>query len=392
MGSGFTHIKLKLSRPVTLQDIQEKFIRITYIDDPKYGEYSVDLFTQHAGSRVTFIQDENGNTIQMYTAHALSDFAVGEVNPLYAYDSSMTESDGTIISGGLWHTDTSDDVDPQSWAVHNWNRDQKNYGTLPAGHTLAIVADTVSAANVNIYLANKPDARSLSTQANKDFEFETPWRIWLPELMPGVFTPLAEKNNTSFAQKSGELLGDKANRFIFDLDSSITDLWSSGDQVSFLFGITKDDGSPVTIMHSPELDIDHDMQYLPTSTKMPLFALRQTDPEDFLSLDLWSFRLQSIAAQRGGVTVLNNVIDSTAGEKVVIRVDLPKEGNLNVLVMTLDGNIVDYLQRGNASKGEHYYSWDGSNRSGKPVARGMYFIRVMADGIDETRKVMVVKE
>jgi hypothetical protein len=145
-------------------------------------------------------------------------------------------------------------------------------------------------------------------------------------------------------------------------------------------------------MHSPELDIDHDMQYLPTSTKMPLFALRQTDPEDFLSLDLRSFRLQSIAAQRGGVTVLNNVIDSTAGEKVVIRVDLPKEGNLNVLVMTLDGNIVDYLQRGNASKGEHYYSWDGSNRSGKPVARGMYFIRVMADGIDETRKVMVVKE
>lgn len=392
MGSGFTHIKLKLSRSVTLQDIQEKFIRITYIDDPKYGEYSVDLFTQHAGSRVTFIQDENGNTIQMYTAHALSDFAVGEVNPLYAYDSSMTEGDGTIISGGLWHTDTSDDVDPQSWAVHDWNRDQKNYGTLPAGHTLAIVADTISAANVNIYLANKPDARSLSTQANKDFEFETPWRIWLPDLMPGVFTPLAEKNNTSFAQKSGELLGDKANRFIFDLDSSITDLWSSGDQVSFLFGITKDDGSPVTIMHSPELDIDHDMQYLPTSTKMPLFALRQTDPEDFLSLDLWSFRLQSIAAQRGGVTVLNNVIDSTAGEKVVIRVDLPKEGNLNVLVMTLDGNIVDYLQRGNASKGEHYYSWDGSNRSGKPVARGMYFIRVMADGIDETRKVMVVKE
>ena len=388
--SGFTHIKLKLNRAITLQDIQEKFIRVTYA--PPYLEESVDLFTQKPGSRVTFIQDENGNTIQMYTAHALSDFAVGEVNPLYAYDSSMTESDGTIISGGLWHTDTSDDVDPQSWAVHDWNRDQKNYGTLPAGHTLAIVADTVSAANVNIYLANKPDARSLSTQSNKDFEFETPWRIWLPELMPGVFTPLAEKNNTSFAQKSGELLGDKANRFIFDLDSSITDLWSSGDQVSFLFGITKDDGSPVTIMHSPELDIDHDMQYLPTSTKMPLFALRQTDPEDFLSLDLWSFRLQSIAAQRGGVTVLNNVIDSTAGEKVVIRVDLPKEGNLNVLVMTLDGNIVDYLQRGNASKGEHYYSWDGSNRSGKPVARGMYFIRVMADGIDETRKVMVVKE
>ena len=60
--------------------------------------------------------------------------------------------------------------------------------------------------------------------------------------------------------------------------------------------------------------------------------------------------------------------------------------------MTLDGNIVDYLARGVTSSGEHYYSWDGSNRNGKPVARGMYFIRVMAEGIDETRKVLVVKE
>ena len=178
----------------------------------------------------------------------------------------------------------------------------------------------------------------------------------------------------------------------FDLNSSITDLWKEGDQVSFLFGITKSDGSPVTIMHSPELDINVDKHYLTSSTKMPLFALRQTDPDDFLSLDLWSFRLKNLLSQRGGVTILNNVIDSAAGEKVVIKVELPEDTNLTVLVMTLDGNIVDYLQRGQASKGEHYYSWNGSNRNGKPVARGMYFIRVMSKSIDETRKVMVVKE
>ena len=210
--------------------------------------------------------------------------------------------------------------------------------------------------------------------------------------MSDVFTPLSEKNNTNYSQVSGSLLDGKTNRFIFDVDSSITDLWSAGDQVSFLFGITNADGSPVTIMHSPELDINNDKHYLVTSTKMPLFALRQTQEDDFLSLDLWSFRLKSLVTQRGGVTILNNVIDSVAGEKVVVRVDLPQETNLTVLVMTLDGNIVDYLQRGTASKGEHYYSWDGHNRNGKPVARGMYFIRVMSDGIDETRKVLVVKE
>ena len=169
-------------------------------------------------------------------------------------------------------------------------------------------------------------------------------------------------------------------------------MWAAGNQISFLFGLTNADGTPVTIMHSPELDINHDKQYLTTSVKSPLYALRQTDSKDLLSLDLWSFRLKSNIMQRGGVSILNNVIDSSVGEKVVVRVDLEAQGKLEVLVMTLDGNIVDYLHRGVADKGEHFYSWDGSNRKGNPVARGMYFIRVIGDGIDETRKVMVVKE
>ena len=388
--SSFTHIKLKLSRAITLDDIQNKFIRI--IHAPGYDEYSVDLFTQKPGSRVTFIQDVNGNTIQMYTAHAISDFAVSAVNPLYAYDSALTWDDGTIISQDIWYRNTTEDIDTQSWAVHDWNRDQQNFGTLPEGHTVSIVADSV-ASNVKIYLTNKPDDKSVSTQANKDFEFETPWRIWLPSLTADVFRVLSEKSNTNYSVATGTLISGQANRLIFDLDSDIVKQWSSGNQVSFLFGITKEDGTPVTIMHSPELDPDssRDKYYLTSSTKMPLFALRQTAPEDFMSLDLWSFRIKDIVSQRGGVTVLNNVINSDEGEKVVIKINQPQSGKLNVLVMTLDGNIVDYLQRGESEAGEHYYSWDGSNRKGKPVARGMYFIRVTGPGLDETRKVLVVK-
>jgi hypothetical protein len=36
-------------------------------------------------------------------------------------------------------------------------------------------------------------------------------------------------------------------------------------------------------------------------------------------------------------------------------------------------------------------NWDGRNLSGDPVARGMYFIRIVAPGIDEIRKVIVVR-
>ena len=398
-GSAFTIIHLKLSRTVTLDDIKNKFIRVIYVE--QYGEYSVDLFTGHPGSRVTFIQDENGNNIQMYTAHALSDFAVGIINPLYAYDSAMTEEDGTIISDSLFRANLTDDVDEKGWSVHDWNRDQQNYGTLPAKRPVAIVADTFDGTEENeaapdsfrVYLSNNPDSGSVSTQYNKDLEPLTEWRIWFPNQTDGVFTSLSEKNNKTYSQVDGTLLTeDKSNRMIFDVGQTITSQWSAGNQISFLFGLTNSDGTPVTIMHSPEIDINNDKQYLSTSAKMPLFALRQTDANDLLSLDLWSFRLKDVVHQRGGVTILNNVINSSQREKVVLKVNQPEQGNLTVLVMTLDGNIVDYLHRGASESGEHFYSWDGTNRKGKPVARGMYFVRVIGPGLDETRKVMVVKD
>ncbi|MBP5602014.1 MAG: hypothetical protein J6X78_04725 [Treponema sp.] len=398
-GSDFTSVRLKLERTVTLEDIKTVYVRITYTE--KYGKESTDLFTGHPGSRVTFFQDVNKNSIQMYTAHALSDFAVGVINPLYAYDSAMTEDDGSIVTDSLLHKNLTDDVDIYGWSVHDWNRDQQNYGTLPAKRPVAIVADTSDGTLENenapdsfrVYLANNPDALSVSTQYNNDLEPSTSWRIWLPDETSDVFTALSEKNNTKYSQVDGTLLSeDKSDRMIFELDESITNKWAAGNQISFLFGLTNNDGTPVTIMHSPELDINNDMQYLPSSVKMPLFALRQTDPEDLMSLDLWSFKLKTNISQRGGVTILNNVIDSAVGEKAVVKVDVLEDGTLTVLVMTLDGNIVDYLHRGSAKAGEHFYTWDGSNRKGNPVARGMYFIRVIGPGLDETRKVLVIKE
>ena len=398
-GSSFTIIRLKLNREITLDDIKTLHLRVKYHEN--YGEYSIDKFTNHKNSRVTFIQDAKGNSLQMYTAHALSDFAVEAIKPLYAYDSSMTNDDGSIISDGLYHQNMSDDTgftDTTSWAVHDWNRDQNNYGTLPADRSIAIVADTSDeeVQNFRLYLTNKPLAAAVSTQYNKDLEPDPKWRIWLPDVMGTVFTALSETNNNNYSFVDGTVLetpqtGKTNPQFIFDISKEMADEWSAGDQVSFLFGLTNSDGTPVTIMHSPVLDINNDMQYLTTSVKMPLYALRLTEPENLLSLDLWSFKLKSNVSQRGGVTILNNAINSSKREKVVIKVNQAEAGNLTVLVMTLDGNIVDYLHRGSSEAGEHFYSWDGTNRRGNAVARGMYFIRVTGPGIDETRKVLVVK-
>ena len=388
----FTSIKLFTNRNITLDDVKNLYVTVK--SHPDYPVLSRDPSTGHINSRVTFIQDYKHNYLEMYTAHALSDFAIGVINPLYAYDENMSE-DNSEIMNGLY--------EEGSWAVHDWNENQKNYGTLPLGHDIAIVSEVDDGSSdksslpeyLRIYLSDNPDDDSVSAQYNKDFGRDL--RIWLPNVTNKVFSALAESNNTNYNYYNGEFTDGKSisSGLTFHIPESTTTKWKSGSQISFLFGLMDSEFNPINIIHSPELDLDNtsdtSASYLTTSIKYPLYALRLKDATDITSIDLWSFKVKSITNQRGGVTILNNVINNTNGEKTIIKVDLPEESRLNVIVMTLDGNVIKYLNKGRTSAGEHYYSWDGKNNKGNLVARGMYFIRISSDNIDETRKVLVVK-
>ena len=383
----FTCVSMTLTKEITYDDLKSLYVQLSH--HPDFPETSPDPYTSNSNARVTFIQDYLGNYMQMYSAHALSDFAIGLVNPLYAYSSDITENDEPVMSG-LYNEG--------SWAVHDWNADQKNYGTLPAAHSAAIVTQQVDGTedgselpeNVRIYLSNSPDTGSVSTQFNKDFG--TSLRVWLPDLTDGIFRSLSAKNNSNWSFIDSESLEEgNFSNLIFNIPLEMINTWKSGDQISFIFGITESNGSPVKIYNSPYYDTERKRYDFALSTAVPLYALRMHDVTDIGSLDLWSFRLKGITSQRGGVTILNNVINASHGEKTVIKVDVPTEGKLNVIVMTLDGNIITYLHRGNAKAGENYFTWDGKNRNGSLVARGMYFVRVVGSDFDETRKVMVVK-
>ena len=107
----------------------------------------------------------------------------------------------------------------------------------------------------------------------------------------------------------------------------------------------------------------------------------------------FSFVVHDVTQQRGGVTILNNVIDPTKNETVRISYQLKKSGAVTATVFTLDGDVVARLV--NSSKqdeGDHSVSWNGRNLSGAPVARGLYFIRIVAPSMDEIRKVIVVRK
>ncbi|MCL2801003.1 MAG: hypothetical protein FWD28_04515 [Treponema sp.] len=106
----------------------------------------------------------------------------------------------------------------------------------------------------------------------------------------------------------------------------------------------------------------------------------------------FSFDIQNMSPSVGGVTIMNNVINSDNREVTYLRYVLTRPGRVTIQVHTLDGTLVRSLKRNEHHEaGEWTVGWDGSNNSGRPVARGMYFIRVVGPDIDEIRKVMVVR-
>ena len=326
---------------------------------------------------VTYIQDAVGNYVVDQSKHAFSDFAVNAVLPQYAYDNSITD-DGSATGFGLYQDG--------SWAVRDWNAEQANYGTLHAGKEIMLQVSLydgtdnksgglapsgqLASGTVTGFFANKPTPASVSTGINETTGMS--WRIWQPNWTSDIFPSLAPANNSANIYIDGTA-NDAGVLFDIPKDA-VTANWKSGDQISFLFKMGN-------------YTVDH----FANGTIEPLYAVRLKNPNDITSLDLWSFKIKETTLQRGGVSILNNVINVDNGENTVVQVDLKESGNLNVIVMTLDGNIVTYLRHGHTDAGTHYYKWNGTNNGGSKVARGLYFVRVIGPGIDETRKVMCVK-
>jgi hypothetical protein len=107
----------------------------------------------------------------------------------------------------------------------------------------------------------------------------------------------------------------------------------------------------------------------------------------------FSLDIHNVALQKGGATILNNVIDPTKGETARLSYQLTKSGAVTVTVFTLDGDVVARLvNTSSQAEGDHSVSWNGRNMAGHSVARGLYFVRIVAPGMDEIRKVLVVRK
>ncbi len=385
----YTAFKMAFTRDVSLEDVKNVYLRV--VNPKKYDYKMCDPITNIKDSYVTLIQDDLGNYIDMFQTHAISEVAINGINPLYGYNSSIQEDKKPITST------TQDEV---SFVVRDWNENQQNYGTFYHDKDITIVCDVDNASksennfveNVNLYFNNDTENKMTSEQFNKKIGGNL--RIWFPNIMENHFDFFTYNKNANYGIICSERVDedDISAGLKFEFPKSVVENWKSENQISYLFSYLNEDNSQVNIYPAPKYNLLTGLYELNKSMKFPLFAIRMKDVNDITSLDLWSFKVKSVTNQRGGVTILNNVINATYGEKAIVKINLPQDGNLDVMVMTLDGNIVTYLNHGATTSGEHYFTWNGTNNAGSKVARGLYFVRVISSTIDETRKIMVVKD
>jgi hypothetical protein len=66
------------------------------------------------------------------------------------------------------------------------------------------------------------------------------------------------------------------------------------------------------------------------------------------------------------------------------------KGDVNLSVFNLRGQKVNTLANGEYSKGSHEIIWNGMDSSGKPVASGVYFLRMRAGSHLQTKKITII--
>ena len=70
---------------------------------------------------------------------------------------------------------------------------------------------------------------------------------------------------------------------------------------------------------------------------------------------------------------------------------VPRAGHVSLRVYDLAGRLVGTLVDGELPAGAHAAAWDGRNTAGRRVASGTYHYRLIADGHEETRRMVLIK-
>jgi len=273
------------------------------------------------------------------------------------------KSDNISINNNFWQKDDTDT--DLIWEFDGTKYLEANQPLVGTRGQIELQVNSGIAGNSNLEIS-----WSVNVPETLRYPKEMPVRgrsqggLWLPgNNLLYNFTPVYNENNIN------RIITNSLNFPLYNF--ILEDPINSGNKVEFIFRFINSD------MFIARLDI-------PLGGEVPHNWYTLIRP--------FSFDVQDIRLQRGGVTILNNVINSNNRETTYIRYNLVRPGRVTIQVYTLDGTLVKSIRRNEyRAAGEYTDAWDGTNNGGRSVARGMYFVRVVAPDIDEIRKVMVVK-
>ena len=287
----------------------------------------------------------NTTTTPAVPDHAVSDVGIGFITPVFALDRDIRRDP---VNGGVGLVtifDGSKSLPPQNTLIE------------------ARVAAAYAANTVNLYWATNPPPAL-------DFR-----NLWIPTAATTLWLA---------APAAGAPGGDRAHYPGYD---------GAAGAVSAVPPVTTALRDYIVPSSNPALKDGTRFQFLFTLDDGlgHVLPLVYQDPADPSAVRPFGYDLHSIIAQRGEVTITNNVINPVAGQVASLHYVQPGTGAVTITVFDLSGNVITVLARGQQAAGTYTTSWDGKNRSGAPVARGIYFIRVTGPGFDEIRKVLVVR-
>ena len=367
-----TALVLPLTRALTFDELRRAFLVL-----PAKSEKERDPITG-TDTSVTLIKDGMGNSAAD-DAHAVSDCIIGGADAVFAVGISSGGGLSAEALAGETYPFGQNVFGSDGYGVRDFALNAGSSGTLLSGYDCLLQcgffagdgADQI--AGMKMYIAGSTDTAGPLVRRTG---IES--RVWFPDstqthdaAFPLSGVAAGNGNYRQPPEPEGARNGT-VPLFTFTVPVSSEYGWSAGDELSFVLAPTDGSGA-----------------FFTNADGAPLFAFRLEDASDIASFNPWFLRVSDVTRQRGGVTVLNNVINRTAGEQAVIELAMPSAGTVTVQVLTLDGNVVRTLHKGRVSAGTQYYRWDGTNAGGRSVARGMYFVRVYGSGIDETRKVLV---
>jgi len=320
----------------------------TYHNPPGFVNLTGDNFLAAVGSPNESML--NSTSTPAVANHPVTDVGLGLVEPVYALSVGPTTAIDPVRGGAGRITR----FDGSAWLQDRNTQLQANIQGLLDGGLAGPTMDLYFDVNPGVGLA-PGDPTFLQ-------------RLWIPNAASTLFGSVPpgpdRLNNGKPARQSPQLTSVDPLRD-YEIDSTDSEIRDGAD-LEFLFLVDTGAGY--------------------------LFPLaRVDDPLDPRTARPWSWKVRDLRAQRGEVTILNNVINPLRGEKTGLYYSLSNAGYVTITVFDLKGDIVNVLYRGQRAAGEYSTTWDGRNRGGRVVARGLYFIKVVGPDVNEIRKVLVVK-